>query len=624
MIYPKHYDVIVIGGGHAGVEAALASSRMGCSTLMLTINLDRIGYMPCNPAIGGPGKSHIVSEIDALGGQMSIAADMTYIQMKVLNRSKGPAVQSLRAQSDKLLYQVYMKKTCENQANLEIKQDMVTDISVDNSNYVKSVKTILGVTYEAACIIVTTGTFLNGIIHTGFVSQPAGRLGEQPSVHLSDSLKALGLNLGRLKTGTTPRLDGRTINYEKIVIQPGDEDEKRFSFFHPSPARAQIPCYLTHTNLKTHEIILNNLDRSPLYAGKIKGIGPRYCPSIEDKIVRFSDKSSHHLFVEPEGLETNEIYIQGFNTSLPVDVQIEALHSISGLESVVVMRPGYAVEYDFVFPYQLKYNLETKSVQGLFLAGQINGTSGYEEAAGQGLMAGINAALKVKGKESLILSREESYIGLLIDDLINKDIQEPYRMMTARAEYRLLLRQDNADRRLLEKGYGIGLVAKPIYDQYITKQKSIRHYLDSVEKNYVYPNEITNDLLASFTTSLRKKLSYAELLQRVEVTWKNLSAFDGFKIEKDFPYGENVEIEVKYKGYIERIDRQIQKSKDFEKKKIPAAVNYKDISGLRKEAAEKLDKIRPENLGQASRISGVNPADISVLVIYLHKNSFQN
>ncbi len=574
--YKKHYDVIVIGAGHAGCEAALASARLKCKTLVLTLNLDTIAHMPCNPAVGGPAKSQLVREVDALGGEIGIATDKTYLQMKMLNTAKGPAVQSLRAQSDKLLYHSQMKQTLEDQEDLDVKQGIVAEIIVKRGQ-IEGVRTNMHVIYKAPCVILATGTFLNGVIHVGMQHMEAGRAGEFPSKGLSENLTSLGFELGRLKTGTTPRLDGRTVDYSRMAIQPGDKDPEMFSFSweykqyglevpnNPQTKLEQMPCYLTHTNKETHRIIKKNLDRSPLFSGKIKGTGPRYCPSIEDKVVRFPDKDRHQAFIEPEGRSTIEMYSQGMATSLPEDVQLAFIRSMRGLEKADIMRPGYAVEYDFVPPSQIKHSLETKAVKGLFLAGQINGTSGYEEAAAQGIMAGINAARKIKGRPPIILGRDESYIGTLIDDLVTKEINEPYRMLTSRSEYRLLLRQDNADLRLSEKGRKIGLLPKDRYACFLKKK-----------------------------TAVEKRAS-------------GLSS----------QVAAQIEIQDKYRGYIERQLRQVEKFKKIEKLAIPEDIDFLSLKGFSSEAQQKLGRLRPVSVGQASRIAGVSPADISVLMIHL-------
>jgi len=582
--YPKEYDVIVIGAGHAGCEAALASARIGCRTLLLTMNCDTIALMSCNPAVGGPAKSQLVSEIDALGGEMGMCTDKTYLQMKMLNTAKGPAVHSLRAQSDKKLYNITMKKTVEEQENLNLKQDLAEEILVNSKKQVEGVRTRLDVIYCCRAVVVCSGTFLNGVIHVGLKQMEAGRAGEFPAKGLSGSLKKIGFKLGRLKTGTTPRLDRRSIDLSKMTLQPGDEPLKLFSFIweygelgmevpeNPQTKLDQVPCHLTYTNKKTHELILANLDRSPLYQGRIKGIGPRYCPSIEDKVVRFKDRDKHQVFIEPEGRATMEMYTQGMNTSLPEDVQREMLRTMEGLEKVEIIRPGYAIEYDFVYPSQLQRTLETKEIPGLFLAGQVNGTSGYEEAAAQGIVAGVNAALKVKGREPLILRRDDSYIGTLIDDLITKEIEEPYRMMTSRSEYRLLLRQDNADLRLTEKGYKAGLIPDIRY-RFFKKKK--------------------------------------------EMIEKGMENGSGHNEHLPGNVARQVEIHIKYEGYIKRQLKQIERFKDLEDRLIPSGLDYLKLPGLSREAQIKLDKIRPVSIGQASRIAGVNPADMSVLLIHL-------
>ncbi len=634
--YPKEYDVIVIGAGHAGCEAALAAARLGCQTLLLTIYLDTIAFMSCNPAMGGPAKSQLIREVDALGGQIGISTDLTYLQMKMLNTKKGPAVQALRAQSDRADYHRAMKRILEEQENLDLKQAIVDEIIVKKGK-IEGVKTHLDVIYNGKTVVVTSGTFLKGIIHTGLKQMRAGRGGELSADRLSESLASLGLKIGRLKTGTTPRLDRSTIDFSKMTIQPGDEPPRMFSFIWeyknyglnvPENRHAklkQVPCYLTHTNQRTHEIIRANLDRSPLFRGIIQGVGPRYCPSIEDKVVRFPDKERHQIFIEPTGRDTKEMYPSGLNTSLPEDVQLNLLRSMKGLEKVEVMRPGYAIEYDFVYPAQIKHSLETRDIPGLFLAGQINGTSGYEEAAGQGIVAGINAAMKVKAKEPLILGREECYIGTLIDDLITKEIDEPYRMLTSRSEYRLLLRQDNADLRLTEKGHKVGLalseveglISKERYSAFLKKKEMIEKETKRLKTTKLTPNKELNEVLETYGFLPRNQISLAELLKHPSIRYSNvplLSRDDGTAPEG---VKEQVEITTKYEGYIRRQLEQVGRWKRLEKKKIPANIDYKKLSGLCNEAKAKLDKIRPVSVGQASRIAGVSPADISVLLVHL-------
>ncbi len=612
----KIYDVIVVGAGHAGCEAALASARLGCKTLMLTMNLDTIGLMSCNPAIGGPAKSQLVSEIDALGGEMGKAADATFLQMKMLNMSKGPAVRSLRAQSDKAKYHRYMKRVLENQENLDIKQAIAADI-LTTKKKISGVKTKLGVVYLAKTLVLTPGTFLKGIIHVGLQNMPAGRMGEFPSVELSDSLKKLGLKLGRLKTGTTPRLDSRTINFKKMNKEPGSSEPYRFSFTESSYFPEQLPCYLTYTTKDTHKIIRANLKRSPLFQGIIKGVGPRYCPSIEDKVMRFPDKDRHISFIEPEGRETTEMYTQGMSTSLPEDVQLKFLRSMPGLENVEIMRPGYAVEYDFVYPSQIARTLETKKISGLFLAGQVNGTSGYEEAAAQGLVAGINAAKKAQNKEQLVLERHQSYVGTLIDDLITKEIVEPYRMMTSRSEYRLILRQDNADLRLTEIGHKLGLIPLAQYKQFQAKKEAILREITRLKGTVIKPSADNSKLLKAIGEPLRKPTSLAELLCRETISYKTLSIIDKNRHKLSKEVIEQVEIHLKYEGYIERQQKQVEQFKKLEGKRLPGGVNYHIISGLSRESRDKLTRIQPRSLGQAARVAGISPADISVLLVYL-------
>ncbi len=607
-------DVIVVGAGHAGCEAALAVARMGLSVGLFTLNLDTIAQMSCNPAIGGLAKGHIVREIDALGGEMAKVTDRSGIQFRILNRSKGPAVWSLRAQCDRLLYRLEMRKSLEAQKNIIIKQASVESLIVEDGK-VKGVIDHLGIRYRAGAVVITTGTFLNGLIHIGLETMEAGRAGEFPSKGLSKSLRELGFKLGRLKTGTPPRLDSRTIDFSQLEPQYGDEPPPPFSYSTERITNPQLPCYITYTNQKTHEVILQNLDRSPLYSGRIKGIGPRYCPSIEDKVVKFSDKDRHQVFLEPEGLQTKEYYANGISTSLPYDVQLRLVRSIKGLEDAEIMRPGYAIEYDFVYPTQLKHTLETKLIEGLFLAGQINGTSGYEEAAGQGLIAGINAALKLHGREPLILRRDEAYIGVLIDDLVTKGTQEPYRMFTSRAEYRLLLRHDNADMRLTEKGYRIGLVKEEQYERLLKKKEAIEKELKRLRSTRVKPEEINPVLVNAGTTPVSEPLTLEQVLKRPEISYKDIIAFsNGLPPEIQ----EAVEIEVKYEGYIKNQIELAEKLRRLEDMPIPPDFDYTSLK-LSKEVLSKLLEVRPSNLGQASRIPGVTPAAVSLIMIELKK-----
>ncbi|MBI4379304.1 MAG: tRNA uridine-5-carboxymethylaminomethyl(34) synthesis enzyme MnmG [Nitrospinae bacterium] len=627
--YPKEYDVIVVGAGHAGCEAALASSRMGCETLIITMNLDSIALMSCNPAIGGIAKGHLVREIDALGGEMAKCIDKTGIQFRVLNTSKGPAVQACRAQADKQLYRLAMKSTLEREKRLDIKQGIVDKILIENGRVV-GISINTGISYRSKAVILTTGTFLKGLIHIGLVNFPAGRAGEFPAERLSDDLRDLGFMIGRLKTGTPPRLDAKTINFSKLTEQKGDYEPKPFSYSTERIIQKQISCYLTYTNEETHKIIRENLDRSPLYCGVIKGIGPRYCPSIEDKVKRFPDKDRHQVFLEPEGYETKEYYANGVSTSLPIDVQIKFLRTIEGLENVEIMRPGYAIEYDFVLPTQLMPTLETKLIKNLYHAGQINGTSGYEEAAAQGLMAGINASLSIKGMEPVILDRSEAYIGVMIDDLVTKGTEEPYRMFTSRAEYRLLLRQDNADLRLREKGYKIGLVKEEEFHRLIKKREGIKDTIEKLKRGILKSTEVVNKKLKAIGTHIiNEPVSLIELLRRPEVKYKDLIQFmNGDLNNPPSPplekggfseIAEQVEIQVKYEGYIQRELACVERFKRLEEKRIPHGLDFKSIPGLSTEVKEKLSKVKPLSLGQASRISGVTPSAISILMIYLEQ-----
>lgn len=616
------FDTIVVGAGHAGCEAALAAANLGLKVLLCSLNLDNLALMPCNPAIGGPAKSTLVREIDALGGAMGEVADATYIQMKMLNSSKGPAVRALRAQSDKKDYMSYMRNIIEKNQNIYLKQCCITQLLTENGR-VNGAIDQYGIEYHAPTVILTTGTSLNGRIFVGLNAYEAGRLGEMPAVGLSDSLKKLGFTVKKLKTGTPARVDSRTIDYTKMTIQPGDEELNFYSFKPNRPVRAQVPCYLTRTNEKTHEIIKANLDKSPMYQGLIEGVGPRYCPSIEDKIVRFSSNPSHHIFIEPEGINTYEVYVQGFSSSLPADVQIQMLRSLPGLENVHVIKPAYAVEYDYVPAIQLNHSLMTRLVQGLFGAGQINGTSGYEEAAAQGLVAGINAFNFLNNSEMLELSRSSSYIGTLIDDLVTKDIHEPYRMLTSRSEYRLLLRQDNADARLTPIGHKIGLIDDAQFKVFTDKQEQIETEMKRLSKDKVSNDDKTrvNEILAKYDESIERGMKLGDLLKRPSIDYKVLQEIDEKTAELNLSKDvyEQVEILIKYDGYLKRQEVQVEQSGKLEKFLIPENIDYSKIQHISTETKEKLEKIRPKTLAQASRIGGVKPADISVLMVMLSR-----